>query len=124
MEAVGLGGVAGDSVEEGGGVSQVELVYQSEVVGEDGSWYEAAVSAYQQADEEVADAKWRRCRVAYGMMLRATESGDRSLMRKFAGDVRRTASHLRDEAFAHYLKVRLEGAGQPVPLTLTPSQPT
>lgn len=102
-------------------MAEGELVYEGEIVDEDAGWYEEAVAAYQQADEHVTDAKWMRCKVAFVVMHRATETGDRTLMRQFAGDVRRTASHLRDEAFAHGFKTALQSTGQPVPLTLSPS---
>lgn len=101
-------------------MSDMELVYQGEIVEEDGSWYEAAVSKYIQADEDVADGKWRRCRTAHSLMARATETGDRSLLNQFAGDVRRSASHLRHEAFAQELKLRLESMGRPTPSSLSP----
>lgn len=102
-------------------MTEVELVREGEVVEEDGSWYEAAVSAYLQADEEVRDSKWARAEVSFAIVGKAYQNGDRGLIKQFAGDVRRSASHLYKEALAQNLKLRLEELGQPETSTLTPT---
>lgn len=97
-----------------------ELILEAELV-EDGSWYEAATSAYVQADQKIAEGKWERARVAFYIVGRAYKHGESGLVEKFAGDVRRSGSHVRHEAFAFSLQVLLQGVGQPTPLTLTPT---
>lgn len=97
-----------------------ELVLEAELV-KDGSWYEAATSAYVQADQKVAEGKWERARVAFYIVGRAYKYGESGLVEKFAGDVRRSGSHIRHEAFAFHLQASLQDVGQPTPLTLTPT---
>jgi hypothetical protein len=101
-------------------VTELEQVYEGEVV-EDGGWLEAAISAYIQADEKVAEGKWERARVAYAIVGCAYRTGERKLVSKFAADVRRSSSHLYNEAFSYHLKVALEGIGRPTLSTLTPT---
>lgn len=100
-------------------MSELERVYDAEIV-DDAGWYEEAISAYIEADSKVTEGKWERARVAYAIIGRAHRGGERRLVSKFAGDVRRSASHLYNEAFAYHLQVQLEGFAQAIPLTLTP----
>lgn len=100
-------------------MTEIQLVLQGEIVDE--GWYEESISAYVQADDKVTEGKWERARVAYGLVGKALQTGERGLVSKFAGDVRRSASHLYHEAFAFHLKVQLQELGQPNPSTLTPT---